>query len=113
MADRNVIKPTVTAAGASIGSTIFQYIRSQAAPHVRAASSTSGPICISEVLNNCVLSGAARSTNATARPMTLPYKNVRIGVARNSQSSARLISTLGTAQGAQASASTRRKAEER
>src|SRR5919202_1277178 len=102
MADRNVIRPTVTAVGASIGRTTRQYIRNQPAPHVRAASSTSGPICSNDVLKNDVLNGAARNTNATARPRTLPYSTERSGVARNNHSNARLMSTPGTAHGAQA-----------
>src|SRR5258708_15182707 len=78
-ADRNVIRPTVTAVGAISGSTTFQYMRSHAAPHVRAASSTSGPICSSDVLKNDTDSGAARNTNATASPITLPYRTDRNG----------------------------------
>src|SRR5258707_14960108 len=112
-ADKNVISPTVTAVGASIGTTTFQYMRSHAAPQVRAASSTSGPICISEVLKNCVLKGAARNTKATASPTTLPYKTERNGVARKSQSRARLMSTPGTAHGAQTALSTTRSTAER
>src|ERR1051326_6994644 len=112
-ADRNVINPTVTAAGASSGTTMRQYMRSHAAPHVRAASSTSAPIWRSDVLNSEVLSGAARTTNATARPTTLPYNTVRNGVARNSHSNANDRSTPGTAHGAHTSPSTMRKADER
>src|SRR5712692_6815679 len=112
-ADKNVSSPTVTAVGASIGNTTFQYMRNHAAPQVRAASSTSGPICIKDVLKNWVLSGAARKTNATARPTTLPYSTERNGVARKSHSSARLMSTPGTAQGAQTNVSTMRSTADR
>src|SRR5436190_9222478 len=96
-----------------MGRTTFQYMRSQAAPQVRAASSTSGPICISDVLKNCVDKGAARNTKATARPTTLPYRTERNGVARKSHNSARLMSTPGTAQGAQTNVSTMRRMAER
>ena len=88
-------------------------MRNHAAPHVRATSSTSGPICIRLVLKNWVLMGAARNTNAAASPATLPYSTERSGVARNSQSSARLISTPGTAHGDHASMSAARRTGER
>ena len=88
-------------------------MRSQPAPQVRAASSTSGPICISVVLKNGADAAPRGTRTPRARPTTLPYSTERSGVARNSHSKARLISTPGTAQGAQAKVSTRRSTGDR
>src|ERR671936_1973300 len=113
MATRKLNRPTVTAEGASSGSSTFQYVRSQEAPLMRADSSSSAPIWNSDVLKVWVLMGAARRTKATAMPATLPYSTVRSGVASNSHSTPRLISTPGTAHGSHTSVSISWAASER
>src|SRR5260370_39365023 len=59
-ADRNVIRPTVTAVGALTRRTPFQYIRDHAPPHPRPARPTSRPHRSRDGLRNHTHNRAAR-----------------------------------------------------